>query len=72
MHSFHARLIQEMAERVEAVVGGALDPAIAIDLDQLARERQRGRALEAALARSYPPLGLARRSSEHGVRMLRE
>lgn len=55
VHSFHARLMQEMAERVEAVVGGALDPAIAIDLDQLAREQeQRGRALEAALARRSP------------------
>jgi len=55
LRSFHARLMQELAERVEAVVGGALDSAIAIDLHQLAREQeQRGGALEAALARSSP------------------
>lgn len=52
---FHARLIKDMAERVEAVIGGALNPAIAIDHHQLAREQvQRGQALDEALARPSP------------------
>jgi hypothetical protein len=52
VRSFHARFMQKMAERVEAVLGGALDPVIAIDLHQLAREQERReRALEEARAR---------------------
>lgn len=61
VRSFHARLIDEMAERVEAVLGGALDPALAIDHKQLLREQeQRGRALEAALEHPSPSTDWAR------------
>lgn len=61
VRSFHARFIEAMAGRAEAVTGGALDPAIAIDLRQLAREQeQRGRALEAALSRPSPSTDWAR------------
>lgn len=55
VRSLHTRLIAQMAERVDAVVGGALDPGIAIALEELVREQeQRGRALEVALARPSP------------------
>lgn len=50
VRSFHARLMREMTLRVEAVLGGALDPAIAMDLVQLDREHEvRLGALAAAL-----------------------
>jgi hypothetical protein len=50
MQSFHARLMEQMAERVEQVLIGALPPSIYIDIDRLAHEQsQRYEALHEAL-----------------------
>jgi hypothetical protein len=52
MQSFHARLMDEMADRVEQVLTGALSPEIKINIDYLVSEQaRRYEALHEALNR---------------------
>ena len=53
IRSFHERLMQQMSERVQQVLAGALSPTISIDRPGLVREHeQRCGELEGALRRS--------------------
>lgn len=51
VRSFHARLMEQMSERVQKVLAGALPPEVQVDLPGLEREHlQRRHTIETALA----------------------